>query len=122
METPVAKVKKMVATAAAVGGVLALGAGVGMAVADHFNQQNVPPGWTYTVNAGQTICYRGCSDVQVPCDSKGQPSLSKVVTGGSITYHPKGDGGINNPHVFTVQLEGSTPKTLSNGQVCQNTK
>lgn len=122
MKAYVHKLKKAATVTATVTAVFATGAGIGVAVADHFNVNNVPNGWTFTKAPGTTTCYRGCSDVEVPCDSKGQPSLSKVVTGGSITYHPQGSGGIDNPHVFTVQLEGGTPKTLSNGNVCQNTK
>ena len=92
------------------------GAGVSVALADHFNVNNVPNGWTSTKSEGKTICFNGCSDNPVACDAPGKHGTQQ--TGGSITYHPKGAGGLNNPHVFTVQLKNG-PKLGPNGKPCQ---
>src|SRR5213075_1288853 len=58
----------------AIGAVLAVGVstGVGVAFADHFNINNYPKGWTFTVNEGTKQCYHGCSDQKVDCDAPGK--------------------------------------------------
>jgi len=89
----------------------------GIAVADHFTVNNVPPGWTSTTTAGQMVCYNGCSANVVACDAPGKHGTQMM--GGSITYHPKGKGGMNNPHVFTVQTQAG-PKLGPNGEPCPN--
>ena len=92
-------------------------AGAGIAFADHFNANNYPKGWTFTVNEGTKECFHGCSDQKVECDAPGKHGSQ--TTGGSITYHPKGKGGEeNNPHVFTVQTGGKGPKLGPNGKEC----
>jgi len=110
------KLKKTVIQAAAATAVFIGGAGIG-ALADHFTVNSVPKGWTSTKTEGGKTCYNGCSSNTVPCSDPGKHGSQ--TTGGTITYHPKGEGGMNNPHVFSVSLP-SGPKVGPNGETCGN--
>ena len=94
-------------------------AGVGVAMADHFTVNKYPKGWTYTKTEPKTICFNGCSSNEVSCDAPGNHGTQEIA--GSITYHPKGVGGMHNPHVFSVQLGKNGPKLKPNGDPCPNT-
>jgi hypothetical protein len=85
----------------------------------HFNESNVPEGWTFTdsTSGGTTTYYRGYSTKELDGPPENGKGWSSITTGGTTirTHHPQGDGGLNNPHVFSVNIGAGGTTTSGPG-------